>query len=165
MSVVVDWLTVGGTFLLTVGTGSQAWAAQAEFRRLFATLSDAEHKVTGPEMVKEFGPAVYLFVEVEAPESESRFQHRIRTFLTGARPVLRALALMSPASLLVLRMYGPVLRWGTTLRQVVAGGGKNAVELAQFFRQAVVWGMLTVGSGLVVAGAVVTLIADLRGGG
>jgi hypothetical protein len=36
MSLVVDALTVGGTFLLTVGTGSQAWAAQAEFRRLFA---------------------------------------------------------------------------------------------------------------------------------
>jgi hypothetical protein len=78
-----------------------------------------------------------------------------------------------------------MLRWGTTLMKVraadgaaagagsaaagSAGGGEkpaeNAVELARFFRQAIVWGMLTLGSALVLAGAVVTLIADIRGGG
>jgi|GEM_PF-1973372 hypothetical protein len=166
MSLVVDALTVSGTFLLTVGTGSQAWAAQAEFRRLFDALSAAEETVTGREMVKVFGPVVYLLVDVEpADASESSSQRLLRRILTGARPVIRALGLVNPGMLLALRMYGPVLRWGTTLAKVRDGGGKNALELAQFFRQAIVWGMLTLGSALVLAGAVVTMIADLRGGG
>lgn len=165
MSLIVDALTVGGTFLLTVGTGNQAWAAQAEFRRLFGTLRTAEDTVTGPEMVKVFGPAVYLLVDVEPDASESGIQRRLRKFLSGARPVMRALGLVNPGLLLALRMYVPVLRWGTTLTKVRTGGGEDAVELARFFRQAIVWGMLTLGSALVLAGAVVTLIADLRGGG
>ena len=164
MSLVVDALTVGGTFLLTVGTGSQAWAAQAEFRRLFGDLSAAEEKVTGQEMVKVFGPVVYLLVDVEPEASESRSQRLFRKLLTGARSVLRVLGLVNPGLLLALRMYPPVLRWGTTLTQVRAGDGNDAVELARFFRQAIVWGMLTLGSAAVLAGAVVTLIADLRGG-
>ena len=165
MLLVVDALTVGGTFLLTVGTGSQAWAAQAEFRRLFGALTDAEEKVTGREMVKVFGPVVYLLVEVEPDALESGFQGLLRKLFTGARPVLHVLGLVNPGMLLALRMYPPVLRWGTTLAQVRAGGDKNALELARFFRQAIVWGMLTLGSALVLAGAVVTLITDLRGGG
>lgn len=165
MSLVVDALTVGGAFLLTIGTGSQAWAAQAEFRRLFDVLRAAEDTVTGREMVKVFGPVVYLLVDVEPDESESDIQRLIRTFLTRIRPVMRALLLVNPSLLLALRMYRPVLRWATTLTKVRAGGGENAVELARFFRQAIVWGMLTLGAALVLAGAVVTLIADLRGGG
>ena len=165
MSLVVDALTVGGTFLLTVGTGSQAWAAQAEFRRFFGALRTAEERVTGREMVKVFGPAVYLLVDVESDASESRRQRLFRTFLTRAGRVMRALGLVNPGLLLAFRMYPPVLRWGTTLTNVRAGGGENAVELARFFRQLIVWVMLTVGSALVLAGAAVTLIADLRSGG
>jgi hypothetical protein len=164
MSLLVDALTVGGTFLLTVGTGSQAWAAQAEFRRFFGDLHAAEETVTGREMVKVFGPVVYLLVDVEPEASESGFQRLVRTFLTWARPVISGLGLVNPGLLLAPDIYRPVLRWGTTLAQVRADGGEKAVELARFFRQATVWGMLTVGSGAVLAGAVVTLIADLRGG-
>jgi hypothetical protein len=164
MSLVVDALTVGGTFLLTVGTGSQAWAAQAEFRRLFGALNDAKAAVTGQEMVKVFGPVVYLLVDVAPDESESGIQLFARKVLTRIRPVLRVLGLVIPGLLLYLRMYGPVLRWGTTLTKVRAGGGENRVELARFFRQAIIWGMLTLGSAAVLAGAVVTLIADLRAG-
>jgi hypothetical protein len=116
-------------------------------------------------MVKVFGPVVYLLVDAQPDASESRIQRLIRRLFTGARPVIRALGLVNPGLLLALRMYVPVLRWGTTLAVVRAGGGEDAVELARFFRQAIVWGMLTLGSALVLAGAVVTLIADLRGGG
>lgn len=165
MSLVVDALTVGGTFLLTMGTGSQAWAAQAEFRRLFDALLAAEVTVTGQEMVKVFGPVVYLLVDAEPPASESDIQRLIRTILSKTRPVIRALWFLNPGMLLMFRMYGPLLRWATTLTNVRVAGGQNAVDLARFFRQAIVWGMLTLGAALVLAGAVVTLIADLRGGG
>jgi hypothetical protein len=164
MSLVVDALTVGGTFLLTAGTGSQALAAQSEFRRLFGVLKAAEGTVTGQEMVKVFGPVVYLLVDAGPVLPESDYQRFARTALTRIRPVLRVLGLVNPGMLLTLRMYGPVLRWGTTLTKVRASGDKDAVDLARFFRQAFVWGMLTLGSAAVLAGAVVALIADLRGG-
>jgi hypothetical protein len=90
MSLVVDALTVGGALLLTVGTGNQAWAAQAEFRSLFGALRAAEDTVTGPEMVKVFGPVVYLLADVEPNASESGIKLRLSKILTRARPALRA---------------------------------------------------------------------------
>jgi len=110
MSLVVDALTVGGTFLLTMGTGSQAWAAQAEFRRLFGALRAAEDTVTRREMVEVFGPVVYLLVNAEPDASESRIQRWLRTSLTRARPVMRALGLVNPGVLLALRMWLRVSR-------------------------------------------------------
>src|SRR6202167_6406020 len=112
MSLVVDALTVGGTFLLTMGTGSRAWAAQAEFRRLFGALRAAEDTVTRREMVEVFGPVVYLLVNAEPDASESRIQRWLRTSLTRARPVMRALGLVNPGVLLALRMWLRVARYG-----------------------------------------------------
>ena len=91
MSLVVDALTVGGTFLLTVGTCSQAWGAQAEFRKLFGTLQKAKANVTGGEMVKVFGPVVYLVVDVEPDEGESPMERLLRIlFYKGSESASRA---------------------------------------------------------------------------
>ena len=79
--------------------------------------------------------------------------------------MLRALAFLNPGVLLALGMYVPVFRWGTTLNEVRHAGEKEALDLARFFRQAIIWGMLALGSALVLVGAVVTLIGNLRGSG
>jgi hypothetical protein len=37
---VEGWLTVGGLWLLAVGTGAQAWVAAADYRQVFTRLTD-----------------------------------------------------------------------------------------------------------------------------
>ena len=103
-------------------------------------------------MVKVFGSVVYLLVDVVPDASESKNQRRLRGILTKARSLMRVLGLVNPGLLLAFRTYVPVLRWGTTLAKVSAGSDEKALELARFFRQAIIWGMLTFGSALVLAG-------------
>ena len=66
--------------------------------------------------------------------------------------MLRVLGFLSLNPLLAIPMYRPVLRWGTTLAQVRCPVVTRAVELARFLRQVTVWGMLTLGSTVVLAG-------------
>jgi hypothetical protein len=167
MSLWIDGLTVAGTFLLTLGTSNQAWSAMVEFKDLVQTLRKTEREVTNDELAAMFAPLLYVvglgYIVAEA-------QH-------GAQPTVRQLiqkAVFGTIGTLIQEMvpavplrgdvvgglYLGMFRWRTALGRIREKGDDDAVKLGEFYRQARVWGMLTVGSELILAAAVISLIHD-----
>ena len=156
MSLWVDWLTVAGLVLLTLGTGAQAWGNLVEFRALWVVINQAafseswsHHPIVPPQKIDpEF--------ELHLPELPE---------LPEVTPEEVAEALRHPpiTPMWMIRMaagdnWGVVFAFLGALARVRTEGGKNALQLARLIRQAEIWGLLMLGSALVLMGSVVALI-------
>lgn len=138
-----DWLAVAGLVLLTFGTGAQAWANLAEFKSVQRTFTVAALESMKAAIVTELvdvHSTSWLrrhlnILHIRLPQ----FEH-VRKWFFIARLALFTLVLM-PSS----------------LKQIRAHGGEEAVQLARFARLAEVWTILMVGSALGLAAAVIQL--------
>jgi hypothetical protein len=140
-AIAANWLAVLGTFVLTFGTGAQAWANLAEFKSLQESVSD----VTSRALSEMTGEAVAraLVMPMAPVTSLLRFAWmfvRLLRLLLARRSIQSALILM-PRKLAELR----------------SKGGEEAVQMARFIRSAEVWAILMVGSALALAAAVIQL--------
>jgi hypothetical protein len=133
MSLWAESLTVAGLACLTFGTGAQAWA----FRTEFSILKEAYDEAKRTE--------VHAFVN---------------DMLTKIDFITVATRAGAYAWLMLKVIFWSVLRWRSYARRIFASGGEEAVALSRLLRQAIVWAILTLGSALVLAGAVIALIHD-----
>ncbi len=129
-----DWLAVLGLVFLTTGTGAQAWASLAEFESWRQTISQAAANALA-------GRAAHGSLTGTAVSVPVGFQ-------IGRRRPRRVSAVKIPL-LILLRP--------AQLARIRAEGGDEAVQLAQFLRQAEVWGIIMIGSALGLVAAVIQL--------
>jgi len=129
-AIAADWLAVAGLTLLTFGTGAQAWANLAEFKSLRKAVSGYAGDVS---TVAEFGTDVFLPGMSPIPAAGNGLLGR-----------------------LIAAIYVVVLFPGF-FRDLRDQGGEEAVQLARFLRQAVVWGILMIGSALALVAAAIQL--------
>lgn len=165
MLLAADCLTVLGLALLTIGTAAQAAGALAEFKKLWRTLSQTKSEVKVNEITALFGPRLFMFglrnmfasmaPDVSLKDGLGRFY---KGYFTVVFTILRSITRrMVPSS---DNIYIYLFRWGTALNRIHARGGEAAEELARFYRQVRIWGILTFGSGFIFVAAVLTLIRD-----
>ena len=126
-----DWLSVAGLLLLAAGTGAQAWAAVAEYRRLIGTLTDETRT-----RIQGAGPLSQAFMAgLSAGDPQAGLV---------ARWIVTAVV----AIVVVPRK----------MTEIRSKGGDDALELAKLLRLAGVWGVLMLGAILVLAAAVIQLV-------
>lgn len=139
-----DWLAVAGLVLLTFGTGAQAWANLAEFKSVQRTVSVAALETLKAVVVADALSSLHSTSWLRRPLNVLHIRlpqfERVRKWFVIARLALFTIVLM-PSS----------------LKQIRADGGEEAVQLARFARLAEVWTILMVGSALGLAAAVIQL--------
>jgi hypothetical protein len=134
-ALVASWLVVGGSFLLTLGTGAQALAFRSEYRHLFGDL--AAEKSQAIEALKYVEPALSSIMIIAGGDSDS-LSIRASLRILAAFPIVVAIPLKIAA-----------------IRQV---GGEEAVHLARLLREATAWSVLMMGSVLILAAVTVQLV-------
>ena len=157
MSLWADWLAVAGLLLVTAGTGAQAWGNLIEFRSLRDAIRDAAADETRavmerPQAVDPYIASAFGFGGPisKAQKEAARASHR---FLSN--PLVLSTVVLVTVALIPL---SPLFWYRSGLARIRAQGGESAVQLARFIRQAAVWGILMLGSVLVLAASVITLI-------
>lgn len=129
MAITGDALAAAGTFLLTLGTGAQAWANLAEFRSMREAVSNATR-----EAVRE-----------AAGDLLSRVEDSF-------------LSIDDLGAVVVDVIVGFLLTiMPSKLAEIRSKGQKEAAELAHFLRLAEVWGIIMLGSALALAAACIQL--------
>ena len=126
------WLAVAGTILLTLGTGAQAWANLAEFKSLRKAVSGYAGGLNSLLAIG-FGNDIFM----------------------PGMPSIPALG-TGPLAGLIKAIYIVVL-FPSFLKDLREEGGEEAVQLVGFLRQAVVWGILMIGSALTLAAVAIQL--------
>jgi hypothetical protein len=148
MSVIDAWLTAIGALLLSIGTGAQAWSALAEFKSLRAALLKADpdnlRRLLSP-MSDPFAPAVMVWAKLDSRRPRGFWARAWRQIKLRPRRWW-----VDHRGSWYFRFY-KLLRLSAAAREAQSKGGENAVELARFMRQALLWTVLMVGSMLVLA--------------
>jgi hypothetical protein len=134
-----DWLAVLGLLFLTTGTAAQAWANLSEFESLRQTISQAASNALA-----------------------GRATHGSLTGISVSVPVGFLVGRRQPRRFSVLKIPLLILLRPAQLARIRTEGGDEAVQLAQFLRQAEVWGIIMVGSALGLAAAVIQLVLAYR---
>jgi hypothetical protein len=134
-----DWLAVLGLLFLTTGTAAQAWANLSEFESLRQTISQAASNALA-----------------------GRATHGSLTGISVSVPVGFLIGRRQPRRFSVLKVPLLILLRPAQLARIRTEGGDEAVQLAQFLRQAEVWGIIMVGSALGLAAAVIQLVLAYR---
>jgi hypothetical protein len=135
-----DWLAVLGLLFLTTGTAAQAWANLSEFESLRQTISGAASNALAGRATHGSLTGISVSVPVG--------------FLVGRRRQPRRFSVLKIPLLILLRP--------AQLARIRTEGGEEAVQLAQFLRQAEVWGIIMIGSALGLAAAVIQLVLAYR---
>jgi uncharacterized membrane protein len=130
-----DWLAVLGLLFLTTGTAAQAWANLSEFESLRQTISQAASNALA-----------------------GRATHGSLTGISVSVPVGFLVGRRRPRQFSVLKIPLLILLRPAQLARIRTEGGDEAVQLAQFLRQAEVWGIIMIGSALGLAAAVIQLV-------
>jgi hypothetical protein len=134
-----DWLAVLGLLFLTAGTAAQAWANLSEFESLRQTISQAASNALA-----------------------GRATHGSLTGISVSVPVGFLVGRRQPRRFSVLKIPLLILLRPAQLARIRTEGGDEAVQLAQFLRQAEVWGIIMIGSALGLAAAVIQLVLAYR---
>jgi hypothetical protein len=134
-----DWLAVLGLLFLTTGTAAQAWANLSEFESLRQTISQAASNALA-----------------------GRATHGSLTGISVSVPVGFLVGRRQPRRFSVLKIPLLILLRPAQLARIRTEGGDEAVQLAQFLRQAEVWGIIMIGSALGLAAAVIQLVLAYR---
>jgi hypothetical protein len=133
------WLTVLGLLCLAIGTGAQAWGAIAEYRDLIKTAPAAASR----QFIMIMGiPAAFSL---------------LRDILRNKRPPLWPLVRWAP-----LAAWSAIVAGPRKLGQLRASDGEDAVRLNQLIRLTSVWLILTAGSVLLLAAALIRLVLAYR---
>jgi hypothetical protein len=145
-----DWLAVAGLSSLTFGTAAQALGNLAEFKDLQASATKAAIEALAESTAKNLVvvPIGVIVPVFRSPAPTVRSRLRSRWGRSRLRKVIRKLGgvISYPGSL------------PGSLKKLREQGGDDAVKLARYLRAAKVWAVLTVGSALVAASAVIQLV-------
>src|ERR1700690_990012 len=132
LAITGDVLAVFSAAVLTFGTCAQALSNLAEFKSLNQAVGETIRKM------------------YRRPPEDSSTQGE------PATPGLASPGGLSPSVIVLIWLNLVLLFWVTKAAvRIRAGGGEQGAQLAKFLRLAEVWGILTIGSGLALAAAVI----------
>jgi len=139
-----DWLGVAALVLATFGTGAQAWANLAQYKILRRSIPDAASDAVGDALTSVTVDAMMPALMLVFHSGSACGRGHLPSWAVGPAFYLKYIFLI-------------IFFFPRNLMEIRTRGGDDAVQLAQFLRLAMVWGILMAGSVLALAAAAIQL--------